>query len=119
MKTEINYENLLNFTDTVLCFDDLERANCDIADILGYINNFVEHDGVKVIIIGNEDEISARLNTQNIEMKMITSSIILEKEGAFKPNSGEPPISFNELIENKSRSLFNKMDTYKRIKENL
>lgn len=79
MKTEINYENLLNFTDTVLCFDDLERANCDIADILGYINNFVEHDGVKVIIIGNEDEISARLNTQNIEMKMITSSIILEK----------------------------------------
>lgn len=119
MKTEINYENLLNFTDTVLCFDDLERANCDIADILGYINNFVEHDGVKVIIIGNEDEISARLNTQNIEMKMITSSIILEKEGAFKPNSGEPPISFNELIENKSRSLFNKMDTYKRIKEKL
>ncbi|PEM56126.1 P-loop NTPase fold protein [Bacillus wiedmannii] len=119
MKTEINYENLLNFTDTVLCFDDLERANCDIADILGYINNFVEHDGVKVIIIGNEDEISARLNTQNIEMKMITSSIILEKEGAFKSNSGEPPISFNELIENKSRSLFNKMDTYKRIKEKL
>ncbi|MFL0404964.1 P-loop NTPase fold protein [Bacillus nitratireducens] len=115
MKTEINYENLLDFTDTVLCFDDLERANCDIADILGYINNFVEHDGVKVIIIGNEDEISNRLNTQNYEMKMITSSIVLEKEGAFKGNNGE----FNELIENKLRSLFNKTDIYKRIKEKL
>ncbi|EJQ36079.1 hypothetical protein IEE_05460 [Bacillus cereus BAG5X1-1] len=115
MKTEINYENLLDFTDTVLCFDDLERANCDIADILGYINNFVEHDGVKVIIIGNEDEISNRLNIQNYEMKMITSSIVLEKEGAFKGDNGE----FNELIENKLRSLFNKTDIYKRIKEKL
>lgn len=115
MNTEINYENLLNFTDTVLCFDDLERANCDIADILGYINNFVEHDGVKVIIIGNEDEISTRLNTQNYEIKMITSSIILEKEGAFTGTNGES----NELIENKLRSLFNKTDTYKRIKEKL
>ncbi|PFU61950.1 P-loop NTPase fold protein [Bacillus thuringiensis] len=115
MKTEVNYENLLNFTDTVLCFDDLERANCDIADILGYINNFVEHDGVKVIIIGNEDEISTRLNTQNYEMKMITSSIVLEKEGAFTGANVES----NELIENKLRSLFNKTDTYKRIKEKL
>lgn len=116
---KINYENLLDFTDTVLCFDDLERANCDIAHILGYINNFVEHDGVKVIIIGNEDEISARLNTQNYEMKMITSSIILEKEGAFTSNTGESSIPFNELIENKTRLLFNKTDTYKRIKEKL
>ncbi|MDA1847853.1 P-loop NTPase fold protein [Bacillus cereus group sp. RP29] len=115
MNTEINYENLLNFNDTVLCFDDLERANCDIADILGYINNFVEHDGVKVIIIGNEDEISTRLNTQNYEMKMITSSIVLEKEGAFTGTNVES----NELIENKLRSLFNKTDTYKRIKEKL
>ncbi|OOR09995.1 hypothetical protein BW897_24875 [Bacillus cereus] len=115
MNTEINYENLLNFTDTVLCFDDLERANCDIADILGYINNFVEHDGVKVIIIGNEDEISTRLNTQNYEMKMITSSIVLEKEGAFTGTNVES----NELIENKLQSLFNKTDTYKRIKEKL
>ena len=33
--------------DKVLCFDDLERANVDVIDILGYINNFVEHDHIK------------------------------------------------------------------------
>lgn len=40
-------------------FDDLERCEAPINKVLGYINQFVEHDGVKVIIIANEQEIGS------------------------------------------------------------
>lgn len=38
----------------VLIFDDLERVGMPIDDMLGYINQFVEHDGYRVIVIANE-----------------------------------------------------------------
>ena len=38
-------------------FDDLERCEAKLNKVLGYINQFVEHDGVKVIIVANEQEI--------------------------------------------------------------
>jgi hypothetical protein len=38
----------------VLIFDDLERVGMPLDDILGYINQFVEHDGYRVIVIANE-----------------------------------------------------------------
>lgn len=41
----------------VLVFDDLERCSIPITDLLGYINFFVEHSGLKVILIANEEEI--------------------------------------------------------------
>ena len=48
---KLDYEEFFSTDDKVLCFDDLERANVDVIDILGYINNFVEHDHIKTIII--------------------------------------------------------------------
>ncbi|NUJ06925.1 P-loop NTPase fold protein [Bacillus paranthracis] len=122
LDTSVNYENLLDFTDTVLCFDDLERANLGITDILGYINNFVEHDGVKAIIISNENEISGKFIGQNMELKMLVSSIVLEKEGIFGQGSaigGKTTVPTNQLISEKLLSLFNKTNEYKRIKEKL
>jgi DNA polymerase III delta prime subunit len=40
-------------------FDDLERCEAPLNQVLGYINQFVEHDGVKVIILANEKEIGS------------------------------------------------------------
>ncbi len=53
-------EFLKNASDRILIFDDLERCSIKIADVLGYINAFIEHQGQKVIIIANEDELIAR-----------------------------------------------------------
>lgn len=124
LETTVNYENLLDFTDTVLCFDDLERANIDIADILGYINNFVEHDSAKVIIIGYEDEIAEKMIHRNLEMKMLVSSIVLDKEEGFSKsqqtgNSSGENVASSELITKKMNSLFHRSNEYKRIKEKL
>ena len=35
---KVNYADFFSTEDKVLCFDDLERANVDVIDILGYIN---------------------------------------------------------------------------------
>ena len=55
-------EFLKRTTDRVLIFDDLERCSMKIADVLGYINAFLEHQAQKVIIIANEDELIEREN---------------------------------------------------------
>jgi hypothetical protein len=46
-----------NTENCILIFDDLERCALSIENILGYINHFVEHQGLKVIIVANEDQI--------------------------------------------------------------
>lgn len=40
-----------------LIFDDLERCSINIEELMGYINHFIEHLGLKVIIVGNTNEI--------------------------------------------------------------
>lgn len=39
----------------VIVFDDLERCKVPMADILGYINQFVEHSNIRTILLCNED----------------------------------------------------------------
>ena len=46
----------------VFCFDDLERLEEDLLlEVLGYINTLVENDGLKVVILCNEDELVKNL----------------------------------------------------------
>ena len=55
---QINLPDYLkNVDDRVLVFDDLERCSMPTTNILGYINQFVENNGLRVIVIGNEEEI--------------------------------------------------------------
>lgn len=39
----------------ILIFDDLERCGMPIEDTLGFINQFVEHYGYRVLILANEE----------------------------------------------------------------
>ena len=62
-----------NLKNYVLIFDDLERANLDINMCLAYINSFVEHHGIKVIIIANENEIGKIDFNKNYELKLLST----------------------------------------------
>jgi hypothetical protein len=46
-----------NAKEKLLVFDDLERAALKPAQVLGYINAFVEHEDAKAVILANEDEL--------------------------------------------------------------
>jgi hypothetical protein len=50
-------EAVLKLEGMVLIFDDLERCAMPIADVMGFINAFVEHEGLKAIVIASEADI--------------------------------------------------------------
>lgn len=62
-------EYLKSLEKRILIFDDLERCSIPIYNILGYINQFVETDDFKVVIIANEEEIIKLDNTTTDETK--------------------------------------------------
>ncbi len=112
---KLNYEEFFSTDDKVLCFDDLERANVDVIDILGYINNFVEHDHIKTIIICNEKELSTKLKSSNLEMKTFIATYLLDKQDEL--NKTDKPMV--EKIQEKIEHVFDKANDYERIKEKL
>ena len=112
---KVNYSDFFSTDDKVLCFDDLERANVDVIDILGYINNFVEHDHIKTIIICNEKELSTKLKSSNIEMKTFIATYLLDKE--HKLLTTDKPMV--EKITDTIEDVFDKANDYDRIKEKL
>ena len=112
---KVDYSKFFSTDDKVLCFDDLERANVDVIDILGYINNFVEHDHIKTIIICNEKELSTKLKNSNLEMKTFIATYILDKEGDLS-KTDKPMV---EKIQDKIEYVFDKANDYERIKEKL
>ena len=112
---KINYADFFATDDKVLCFDDLERANVDVIDILGYINNFVEHDHIKTIIICNEKELATKLKNSNLEMKTFIATYLLDKEGDLA-KTDKPMV---EKIQDKIEYVFDKANDYERIKEKL
>lgn len=112
----VDYSDFFSTDDKVLCFDDLERANVDVIDILGYINNFVEHDHIKTIIICNEKELSTKLKSNNLEMKTFIATYLLDKEGDLTTVTDKPMV---EKIQDKIEYVFDKANDYERIKEKL
>ncbi len=112
---KIDYAKFFSTDDKILCFDDLERANVDVIDILGYINNFVEHDHIKTIIICNEKELSTKIKNSNVEMKTFIATYLLDKEGALT-KTDRPMV---EQIKDKIEYVFDKANEYERIKEKL
>lgn len=96
MNAELGSYDFLNdfnkVKNRILVFDDLERCDMPIKNLLGYINNFVENDGQKVILIGHEEVLQKRAkeekgadNYLRIKEKLIgkTFKIIQNQENAF------------------------------------
>lgn len=47
----------IDLSGKLIILEDLERSGIDILEVLGYVNNLVEQDGVKVLLVANEEEI--------------------------------------------------------------
>ena len=57
----------LNLGEFIFIFDDLERCECPINELFGFLNELIEHENTKVIIIANEKEVSGIAEVQNLE----------------------------------------------------
>ncbi|MEQ8756736.1 MAG: P-loop NTPase fold protein [Coleofasciculus sp. G1-WW12-02] len=87
LETQENLPDYLKDADkSILIFDDLERCKIELGSILGYINYFVEHQDLKVVIIANEDELLKESSYKDIKEKLIgkTFGVSLDFEGALE-----------------------------------
>ena len=112
---KMDYDEFFAVTDKVLCFDDLERANVDVIDILGYINNFVEHDHMKTIIICNEKELATKMKSENLEMKTFIATYLLDKQGELNNND----LPMVEKIKDRIEKVFERTNDYEKKKKKL
>lgn len=82
--------------ESVLVFDDLERSSMSLVTLLGYINNFVENEGYKVIILANEDEIP---KDEAIPGRRSSSGCESESEGEPNEPSQAGNLSYRRIKE--------------------
>ena len=133
-----DFEAFVNLNKYILIFDDLERCNCDVNEILGYINNFVEHDGIKVILIANEKEIGKSYECENLELRYLLASKdnigfenIIDKsteennslstirnQKEMSESNNNVKVSVDD-IKRRAQILFDENMIYKKIKEKL
>jgi len=92
-------------SNKILCFDDLERIHESILnDALGYINSFIEHQNVKVIIIGDENILSNKVKEYDkIKEKIIrfTYNFAPDIINVFESFSDVYPLNYRGFLINK------------------
>lgn len=47
----------IDLAGQLIILEDIERTQIDPLELMGYVNNLVEQDGVKVLLVANEEEI--------------------------------------------------------------
>lgn len=119
---------LRKIKNAVLIFDDLERCNMNINQIFGFINNLVEHNDIKVIIVANQAEIGKMALNNDLPHKysvVLNENLLLKNENAkntCKNNKQQQiqnkSINKDELIKY-TEQLFSNDILYEKIKEKL
>lgn len=73
-------KQLGNPRERLLVFDDLERCQMPLSEVLGYINSFVEHDGLKAILVANEDELTRNADQRygDVKEKLIGQTLCIQ-----------------------------------------
>ena len=112
-------------TSYIFIFDDIERCDCSLNEILGFINGLVEHEGVKVILVANEKEIQIK---EEIDRKELQYLVALNEEieypnveDIWRDENRKVPLTAEEL-ERRRKILCPKNlvdDEFKKIREKL
>lgn len=108
-------------SEIIIIFDDLERSEMEINEILGVINFYVECQKIKVIIIANENEIGSSRVSSNLPEKFSVASspsISLEEITSNGDKNTNIAYSYDELIK-RTKILFSNDIIYNSIKEKL
>lgn len=106
--------------DAVVIFDDLERCNIELNEILGYINNLVEHNSVKAIILANEQEIWRSGFAENVAGKYTTALAHMQLINELEENDNKKKRlkEISEIREH-AEKIFSQDNGYDKVKEKL
>lgn len=99
---QVETSDLINHaSNSVFVFDDLERCQLPIKESLGYINQFVERDGCKVIVLANESQIADQKAYRLGKEKLVGKTLHVHDDfdGAFSYFiSGTEDASFSKFL---------------------
>lgn len=91
-----------------IVFDDLERCNINVKEILGYINQFVEHHSFKVVLVcnSNEFEKSDEEIFEKFKEKIVGRTFCIQHDtkAAIKAFVNETPVQ--EFTRNHQEAIF-------------
>jgi hypothetical protein len=77
-------KNLTEYFDKgnkkIIIFDDLERCPIALNEILGYINDYIEHQDSKIIILANEDKLLEISHYKDIKEKLIGKTFDINRD---------------------------------------
>ncbi len=130
----------VNLTGKLVVLEDLERSGIDILEVLGYVNNFVEQDGVKVLLVANEEEliqytplkVSTKADLERTEMldritghrdRLFTDSTIAYLKVKEKTISDtiefeeDYQTAIREIVQMFDNETLNKFSTFESIKD--
>ncbi len=92
---------------SLLIFDDLERCSINIENILGYINDFVDSQDLKVVIIANEGEINNDRDKQE-KYNKTKEKLIGKTFDVFPDLSGALHTSINQISNSQVKEILTK-----------
>ena len=81
IKIDSEIDNIINLynipKEWVLIFDDLERTEIkNLNEILGFINNYTEHENLKVLIIADEKQLIENFKTSKYDYEKIKEKLV-------------------------------------------
>ena len=70
--------NFLDYSNILLCIDDLDRKGKDLKleEVYGFINNLVENNKAKILIVANEGELLKEFEGNNYNYSNIIEKVI-------------------------------------------
>ena len=78
------YESI-DLTNKLIVLEDVERTSIDIVELLGYVNNLVEQDNVKVLLVTNEDELVNINKSNNSNYSIIKEKTVSDTIQFYSP----------------------------------
>lgn len=101
-----NVYSSVDLDGKLLIFEDLERSHIEIIKLLGYINNLVERDGVKVLLVANENEIlNKQLETISYNLEELVSSFLENNIKEDKENSVPEDVQVQKYLRIKEKTI--------------
>lgn len=95
--SELTPNELYNYENFVICFDDIDRKSptLELSEVYGFINNLVENKNAKIILIANEDTLRKEVNKDEY-YNTLREKVI----GISFPYISDKNTVINNLVEN-------------------
>lgn len=67
-------------SDRILIFDDLERSNLELSEVLGAINSYVEHKEFRVVVIAHENDKLVSDDFRSVKEKTFGQTLLVQPQ---------------------------------------